>query len=486
MRMGMTRWVGVAATLVGVTIVLGLIGPGPVTNPLAERRGDNGGETQAPATTAAPLPPATTEAPRIVPTEEIPAAATELVRRPSADDLLAVVTAMAGSGDHQWVPYLVDLRLLANRESFGEIIGALAELTGEPAPEDLGAAYLQYGRWMYANAIDAGPDYVAWKAELYSLIDTRFGALMRQVTDPVLAAQMQWGGVAVAGIPELNDQPTITVAEADYMLDDELTFGAEINGEARAYPHRILDHHELANDTLGGEPVALVNCTLCRTGVLYSRRLGDRVLNFQTSGLLWNSNKVMLDVETNSLWQQLTGVAIAGELTGAELERFTVTVTFFGDWVAEHPDTDVVSIPTGGGYSYQPGDAYAEYFGSADLWFPTFEVPAAFDPKDQVATLDVEGAQLAVGVDALIEAGPQLLGLGELEVIAVPTTAGARFYQAPDAPLTADLEAFLAAATVTEDAIDTGGVSYARIQSGQSYWFAWYANFPETRWWPEA
>ena len=248
----------------------------------------------------------------------------------------------------------------------------------------------------------------------------------------MLAGQIQWGGSTVGGIPELNDHRTISIDDADFMIDGELTFGAVINGEARSYPHRILDFHELANDTLGGEPVALANCTLCRTGMLFSRRVGDRVLDFKTSGLLWNSNKVMVDVQTSTLWRQLTGEAIAGELLGTVLDVFPLTVTLYGDWIAEHPESDVLAIPGGGrelntgdasipvdiGYSYEPNAAYSGYYGADALWFPTFDVPDAFDAKEQVATLNLGGAQLAVGVDALATSGPRLLPIGSATVLA--------------------------------------------------------------------
>jgi hypothetical protein len=271
------------------------------------------------------------------------------------------------------------------------------------------------------------------------------------------------------------------------MLVDELTFGAEINGQARAYPHRILDHHELANDTLGGEPVALVNCTLCRTGVLYSREVGGRVLDFITSGLLHNSNKVMMDRQTQTLWFQLSGEAISGELAGTVLERHPMTVALYGDWIAEHPASDVVAIPTGYAYSYEPGGAYAEYYGTPDLWFPTYDVPDVFAAKDEVATVDLDGEQLAVLVEALVAAGPQVIPLGDATLAVIPTGAGARFYSIPAA--NADLDAgtlvsLLESADIGEARIEVAGEDWPRIISAQSFWFAWFANYPATTWWP--
>ena len=467
-------WFGLAAVGVAAVLLLLVLGPSEVIDPAVDA---------LPVTsTTVPAAPQTTATALDVGPRELHDAAMGFLAAPDPAVLMPLFSAMGETGDSRWVPYILDLRLYATAEVFLTGQHALRQVTGDPGPEDLVAAHRYYGRWMYDNAINPGVDYIDFKATLYAAIDDRFAALLRQIDDPTLVAQVQWGGVLVGGIPELNDERTISIAAADYMKPDELTFGAVVNGAARSYPHRILDHHELANDTLGGEPVALVNCTLCRTGVLYSRRVGDAVLDFQTSGLLWNSNKVMMDRQTGSLWEQLTGEAFAGDYAGTVLDRFPLTVTLYGDWTAEHPTTDVVAIPADGRYSYQPGDAYADYYGSDDLWFPTYSVPDGIREKAEVATLDWNGVRIAVEVSTLGELGPQILQVGEATVAVVPTVGGARFYSAADTSLAeSDLvdaeadEAFL----VLDD-----GTRLERLVSGQSFWFAWYGAFPDTAWWP--
>ena len=460
-------------------------------------------DTAPSAVTVSEAPPPNAVAPiAVVPAEDLHRFARIFLIRRQLPDLLSLIRSMGATGDPRWVPYLLDLRLVSAPEAFEEVQDALEAVTGVVPPDTPTELFVHYGAWMYNAAIDAGQEYVVWKAELYGLIDGRFSDLILQIGDPVLAGQLQWGGTTIGGIPELNDQRTISAEEADYMTPDELTFGAVINGQARSYPHRILDFHELANDTLAGEPVALANCTLCRTGMLFSRTVGDRVLDFKTSGLLWNSNKVMVDVQTGTLWRQLTGEAIAGELEGTVLDVFPLTVTLYGDWIAEHPETDVVAIPGGGrslntgdasipvdvGYSYEPNDAYSSYYGSEDLWFPTFDVPDAFDAKDQVATVDLGDAQIAVGVAALADSGPQLLTVGSVRLLVVSTDAGARFYSVPEASSLAkadDGAVTLPPGVVAgEEGIDVDGIAMARLASSQSFWFAWYRNFPETDWWP--
>ncbi len=442
------------------------------------------------ATSASTAPPAaeapttTVALPTVPPSPDAAAAATAIVEDPSELAVATAARAMRTTGDPRWVPYLVDLvRLVGEEGAFGAVESALAELTGVEPPDDRGDVYAHFGAWMYDAGVDPGLAYVEWKARLYGLIDPAFEPLLAQVEDPVVAARIQWGGVRRGGIPALDHQETIPVADAFYMEPDELTFGAEVGGQARSYPHRILDHHELANDTLGGEPVALVNCTLCRTGVLYSRRVGDQVLDFETSGLLINSNKIMVDTQTETLWEQLTGVAIAGPLSGTELDRFFLTVTAWSDWIASHADTDVLAIPLPlYGYSYEPGDAYAGYYGEERLWFPAFSAPPVFAPKDEVATVDLGGTRLAVRIEDLAAAGPVLIDAGGHRLAAVPSAGGARFYEAGDL---GDAAA-LGDADVAEDVLVLAdGTELPRVQSGQSFWFAWYGTFPDTAWWPE-
>ena len=158
-----------------------------------------------------------------------------------------------------------------------------------------------------------------------------------------------------------------------------------------------------------------------------------------------------------------------------------------GDWIAEHPDTTVMQVPTGGPYSYEPGDAYADYYASDALWFATYAVPGVFAEKDLVATVDLDGERIAVGVDALAASGPQLLELSGRSLLAVSTGAGARFYDATDALaaiVVSDLAVLVADGTAGEDAFAVAEISLPRVLSGQSFWFAWYGNFPDTAWWP--
>ncbi len=401
------------------------------------------------------------------------------------------------------IPYAHDAARLADTETLTNAVRILARITGEsPPPGNVGSQWLFFGDWIMNNTPDPGPAYVEWKAALFANIDPAFEPLISSVGDAVTASRLQWGGVRRGGIPELNDAETISIAEADYMVDDEVVFGAVVDGKARAYPVRILGHHELANDSLGGRDVSIVYCTLCRTPVFYSAEVAGMILDFQTSGLLMNSNKVMVDVQTDTLWNQLTGEAIAGPLAGEVLTKLPMTVTTWADWIAQHPDTDVQTVPAlleddpaggdlvpTGGFSYAPGDAYASYYAAGELWFPSFDVPDYFAQQDEVVTLDVNGKQLAVGLEALLDRGHLMAVVGDQNVVFVASANGARVYEAIDGLEVIGGELMFAGspADPTEDSLVlSDGTELPRIVSGQSFWFAWYGNFPETDWWPQS
>jgi hypothetical protein len=155
--------------------------------------------------------------------------------------------------------------------------------------------------------------------------------------------------VPIDGIPPLENAPMIPAAEADYLLDEEPVFGVVVNGEARAYPLRIVDNHEMANDVIGGVPVSIAYCTLCGAAIAYDGRGPDgQTITFGTSGFLYRSNKLMYDRPTRTLWNQLTGESVLGELadTDIRLDILPIVLTAWADWLAQHPDTLVLDRDT--------------------------------------------------------------------------------------------------------------------------------------------
>jgi hypothetical protein len=156
------------------------------------------------------------------------------------------------------------------------------------------------------------------------------------------------GGPPKDGIPAIDDPRFVSVNEADSFLDPgEPVAVLEVGGEVHAYPIQILVWHEIANDMIAGQPVAVTYCPLCNSTVAFSREVDDRVLDFGTTGRLRNSDLVMYDRQTESWWQQLTAEAVVGELTGSKLEVLPSQILSWKEVQRVHPDAEVLSRDTG-------------------------------------------------------------------------------------------------------------------------------------------
>jgi hypothetical protein len=167
------------------------------------------------------------------------------------------------------------------------------------------------------------------------------------------------GGPPKDGIPAV-DEPTFRPAREETAIGDrEPVLTVELGGEVRAYPIRYLMWHEIANDTIGGVPVAVTFCPLCNTAMVFDRRVQGRTLDFGVSGKLRASDMVMYDRQTESWWQQALGEGIVGELTGARLTQLPAMMESWAQFRARHPDGLVMAQP---GWPRQYGaNPYAGY-----------------------------------------------------------------------------------------------------------------------------
>lgn len=161
------------------------------------------------------------------------------------------------------------------------------------------------------------------------------------------------GGPPPDGIPPIDDPKFLSPQDATFLADREPVLAVEIDGDARAYPLQIMTWHEIVNDEIGGVPVAVTYCPLCNTGIAFERPTIDgELLDFGTSGKLYNSNLVMYDRQSGTYWAQATGQAIVGPYSGEQLTFVPARILSFGDWRAEHPDGLVLSRDTGFGRAY--------------------------------------------------------------------------------------------------------------------------------------
>jgi hypothetical protein len=198
-------------------------------------------------------------------------------------------------------------------------------------------------------------------------------------------------------------------AERDYLHPSLPVVGVEIDGDARAYPIMILNHHEIVNDVVGGVPVAVTFCPLCNTALVYDRRVGDMVLTFGVSGLLYKSNLVMYDEKTESLWVQITSEAIQGPLHGTKLTLISSTVVEWGTWREKYPQSLLLDFPLpqcdSSGLSEEPEiigscidytyNPYFEYLLTEDVFYGANYTDRILHPKAVVLGVKVGNAAMA-------------------------------------------------------------------------------------------
>ncbi|NND05408.1 MAG: DUF3179 domain-containing protein [Saprospiraceae bacterium] len=177
------------------------------------------------------------------------------------------------------------------------------------------------------------------------------------------------GGPGKDGIPSV-DKPTFVVAsEVDYLPAEDLVIVIKMKGQVRAYPHDILDWHEIVNDRLGGVPFAITYCPLTGTGVAWDRLVQGIETTFGVSGLLYNSNLMPYDRYTESTWSQQRLDCVNGTLLGAPIPTYEIVETSFSSFRTTYPEGEVMSTDTGFDRPY--GDyPYGRYLQHDELLFP--------------------------------------------------------------------------------------------------------------------
>jgi Protein of unknown function (DUF3179) len=424
--------------------------------------------------------------------------------------LLPSPRAAGRSADEQLVPDVDDgvgaeAGSLAKRDEFPSVArrvpGAeqrrrltdfLERHTGQRFGDDLRA----WRKWIWSRTEPPHPDYALFKAEVYARIDPVLRTFFPAgVKSAIRLDEIDWGGVRVNGIPSIRSPKVVLAGEAGWLRDGHVVFGLEVNGEARAYPKRILAWHEMAIDRLGGLDLTIVYCTLCGTVIPYESHIGDRQFAFGTSGLLYRSNKLMFDEETRSLWSSLEGLPVVGPLVGSGLQlsfQSAVTTTW-GEWRREHPATTVLSLETGFKRDYSEGAAYREYFASDRLMFEVPATDARLKNKAEVLVFRPElvgrgAAPVAISVDLLKRQPLFTFEAGQRRFVVVTSKDGAnRMYDLGEVTFTSrDRDGHLLDAAgrrwrVTPEAlVGDEGARRPRVAAHRAFWFGWYAQHPDT------
>lgn len=204
-------------------------------------------------------------------------------------------------------------------------------------------------------------------------------------------------------IPSIDEPIFESRSEAERWLNDgDVVFALDYKGVQRAYPQRILNWHEIVNDVVAGDPLAITFCPLCGSSLTFERSVDGRVLEFGVSGKLHQSDLIMYDRQTESLWQQITGEAIVGELLGEKLKAVPMDTVRWSEWKTLHPTTQVLSLNTGYSRAYDqyPYGSY-EQDRNVNPGFFEGNVDETLHPKAIVFGVEINGTFKAYTEEAL-------------------------------------------------------------------------------------
>ncbi len=291
------------------------------------------------------------------------------------------------------------------------------------------------------------------------------------------------GGPPKDGIPSIDDPRFESADQADRWLEDgSRIIGLYRNGQARAYPQSLLVWHEIVNDTIGGDKIAVTYCPLTGTALGFNR--GQDELG--VSGRLVNSNLIMYNRATDTYWPQILAAGIHGPQKEQGLNEVRVIWTDWASWKSRHPDTEVLSRRTGfarnyrrdpyGGYNPRSG-----YYAGGGTLFPLFAQDDRYPEKHEILGFRTADKAVAIEPEVLARAG-HLRHEGETAdflILHDPGLGTGWVYRAspgnlPDDEALADID--FDADGPTGSALE----SLEPVNAFEAMWFAWYAFYPDT------
>jgi len=238
--------------------------------------------------------------------------------------------------------------------------------------------------------------------------------------------EIRSGGPPRDGIRSIDDPKFISPEEASgWLVGNEPVIALEIDGDARAYPLQIVTWHEIVNDVIGEVPAVVTFCPLCNSALAFDRRVDGSVFEFGVSGLLRNSDLIMYDRTTETLWQQFTGEGIVGDLTGTRLTFLPTAIVSFDDFRKANPDGSVLSRDTGlrGSYGTNPYAGYDTYdnilSAGGNLILFEGDADGRLAPNDRVVTVTIDdlGIEVAYPLAILSEVGVINDSQGERDLV---------------------------------------------------------------------
>lgn len=315
------------------------------------------------------------------------------------------------------------------------------------------------------------------------------------------------GGPPRDGIPSIDNPVFLDQDEVDWLAETEPVIALEINGDARAYPLQIITWHEVVNDVVGDVPVAVTFCPLCNSALVFDRRVNGETYEFGVSGLLRNSDLIMYDRTTESLWQQFTGEGIVGLHAGDRLEIVPAGLVSYKEFSDAYPSGRVLSRDTGFTRSYGL-NPYEGYDSSSVPFLFTGDSDQRLPAMERIVGVNFGGEQKAFPYTALAETpvindevGGQpfilLYAFGtnsalDAQRIAEARDVGASGLFSPIVDGEQLVFAYLDGAFVDEQTGSTWSLSgqavsgalegkaLDRLVSSDHFWFSWAAFYPET------
>ncbi len=411
----------------------------------------------------------------------------------SEDEKQNRIEDISANWENSFTPMAIEVMPLARSDLARKLLELLQQKTGQ----DIGYDTNNWFVWWWKQAPVQSLEYAYFKARLYRQIDPKFDAYFSKDRESrIRLDEIRWGGVKQDGIPPLRQPKMIDASQASYLDDDNVVFGIKINGDARAYPKRILAWHEMFIDNIGGTNFAGVYCTLCGAVILYKTNHKGIQHHLGTSGFLYRSNKVMYDKDTQSLWNTTWGEPVVGPLVGKKirLERSYLVTTTWGEWKRRHPNTTVLSLNTGHQRDYGEGVAYNQYFATDDLMFSTSTPDHRLNNKDEILALTFPGLSqqsMAISAEFLTSKPVYKNSLDDLKFVVFTDISGAnRVYESKNINFISYDQDITATDsngkkwTLAEDKLvgenATTGTELDRLPAHRAFWFGWFSAYPET------
>ncbi|MEX2581393.1 MAG: DUF3179 domain-containing protein [Verrucomicrobiales bacterium] len=306
---------------------------------------------------------------------------------------------------------------------------------------------------------------VAWLHSVVlflSPLQAKNGFNLTDATIPI--DEIHQGGPPRDGIPSIDDPKFEKAADADWMRDGDLVVAVGVDGDQRAYPIRILVWHEIVNDTVGDKPVAVTYCPLCGTAMTFEREYDGRELTFGVSGLLYQSDVLMFDRETESLWSQLAMKSVSGDFVRTALTWIPSRLQTWDSWKAEHPGGRVLSRDTGvpRDYDRMPYEGYED---RPHIMFPVPEHRTELGNKEWV--LGVLAGETALALPEKTLASVATDGEAHVELEAGKEGQKIEVRYDPD----------------SRRAVATDLKTNRELPVVHVFWFAWQGFYPETVLW---